>query len=245
MFALPNMVARVVTGRHVPTRKQRLPTIVKHTMNKPRCLKHEQTHDDPEPLFLGGYKLKTRTGHWLGRGNTLEEYELIHTPDITSLKKGTEVLVRIDSACWTGDHVGGDLCDCHWQFKEAIRMIASNPGPGLVIHCLSHEGKGNGLVEKLEAWNGHEYAVTNDRRTYAGAAVVLHHLGIQRVVLITNNPDKCSGIERYGIQVVDTRRIVSTIPAHRPLLVAKRARFGHIIPDGLLIDNNDLAEACA
>lgn len=124
------------------------------------------------------------------------------------------VLVRIHSECFTGETIGSQRCDCGEQLDEAFRLISTcSAGRGVIVY-LKQEGRGIGLLEKVRAYNlqdlGHDTVSANlllghgsDMRTYDMAAGILRDLGIQRVKLLTNNPDKVAQAEKEGIAVVE------------------------------------------
>ena len=152
---------------------------------------------------------------------------------------GDSVLVRVHSECFTGDLLGSLRCDCGDQLRGAIEAIA-RAGSGVLLY-LSQEGRGIGLVNKLRAYqvqdDGADTAEANealgfdaDERIYLPAAAMLQHLGLRRVRLLTNNPNKVSALSRCGITVEE--RVPHAFPAngHNEFYLAtKAARFGHHI----------------
>jgi len=152
-------------------------------------------------------------------------------------KPGGPVLVRLHSECFTGDLLGSLRCDCGDQLHGAIEAIA-RAGAGILLY-LSQEGRGIGLVNKLRAYRlqdgGADTAEANeqlgfdaDERIYLPAASMLRHLGIRRVRLLTNNPQKVAALARYGITVEE--RVPHAFPSngHNAFYLAtKAARFGH------------------
>ena len=118
------------------------------------------------------------------------------------------VLIRLHSECFTGDLLGSLRCDCGVQLRGAIAELAKQ-GSGVLLY-LAQEGRGIGLVNKLRAYelqdDGFDTIDANeqlgfdaDERIYAPAATMLSRMGIKRVRLMTNNPEKISQLERYGI----------------------------------------------
>ncbi|WP_318750043.1 3,4-dihydroxy-2-butanone-4-phosphate synthase [Thermaerobacter composti] len=149
------------------------------------------------------------------------------------------VLVRLHSQCLTGDVFGSLRCDCGDQLQAALAAIARE-GRGVLVY-LQQEGRGVGLVAKLQAYQlqdgGLDTVEANqalglpvDARDYAAAAQILRALGVEAVRLLTNNPDKLAQLERYGIRVVER---VPLPPVwrreNRRYLLAKRRRLGHWI----------------
>ena len=116
-------------------------------------------------------------------------------------------LCRIHSECFTGDLLGSLRCDCGWQLQEALRLMGE-AGHGVLLY-LAHEGRGIGLINKLRAYQlqdtgldtldaNHQLGFEADERTFKDAAVMLRHLGIERVRLLTNNPAKVERADRGG-----------------------------------------------
>ncbi len=148
------------------------------------------------------------------------------------------VLTRLHSECFTGDLLGSLRCDCGDQLRGAIDAIAA-AGSGILLY-LAQEGRGIGLVNKLRAYalqdRGADTAEANlqlgfdaDERIYLPAAEMLRRLGMRRIRLLTNNPEKVAGLERCGLKVVE--RVPHAFPANehnRPYLAAKAKRFGHL-----------------
>ena len=120
-------------------------------------------------------------------------------------------LIRPHSQCLTGDVFGSQRCDCGPQLREAVERIAEAGG---YLLYLRQEGRGIGLYSKLEAYAlqdtgidtydanlvlGHE----EDERSYAAASQMLHALGVSRVALLSNNPDKARQLRSCGVTVVE------------------------------------------
>jgi 3,4-dihydroxy 2-butanone 4-phosphate synthase/GTP cyclohydrolase II len=149
------------------------------------------------------------------------------------------VLARIHSECFTGDVLGSQRCDCGQQLEGALDQI-SRAGRGVLLY-LRQEGRGIGLLNKLRAYElqdqgfdtveaNHQLGFPADTRDYRVAAEMLQDLGVSQVRLLTNNPLKISGLNRYGVQVVDRIPLVfEPTEANRKYLETKRERFGHLI----------------
>jgi GTP cyclohydrolase II len=151
---------------------------------------------------------------------------------------GAPVLTRLHSACFTGDLLGSLRCDCGDQLRGAIDEIVA-AGGGLLLY-LAQEGRGIGLVNKLRAYavqdRGFDTLDANeqlgfdaDERVYLPAAQMLRTLGVDRVRLLTNNPDKVTGLQRAGIAVAE--RVPHTMPANRyneTYMRTKVSRGGHL-----------------
>jgi len=149
------------------------------------------------------------------------------------------VLIRLHSECFTGDLLGSLRCDCGLQLRGAIEQIAKL-GSGVLLY-LAQEGRGIGLVNKLRAYelqdDGFDTIDANeqlgfdaDERIYAPAATMLARMGIKRVRLMTNNPQKIAQLERYGVEV--SERVAHAFPANghnENYLRTKAERAGHLL----------------
>src|SRR5205823_13815309 len=125
---------------------------------------------------------------------------------------GTDILVRVHSECLTGDVFGSLRCDCGPQLDAALARVAAE-GRGVVLYVRGHEGRGIGLMHKLQAYQlqdqGRDTVDANldlglpaDARDYGTGAQILADLGIRTMRLLTNNPAKRAAMEGYGLQVV-------------------------------------------
>ncbi len=153
--------------------------------------------------------------------------------------KDRPVLVRVHSQCLTGDTLASVRCDCREQLDSALRQIGQE-GEGVVVY-LSQEGRGIGLANKIRAYalqdKGLDTVQANERlglphdmRDYSIGAQILADLGVQKMHLLTNNPKKISGIERYGLSIV--KRIpLETVPrrSNRDYLKVKKDKLGHLL----------------
>ena len=148
-------------------------------------------------------------------------------------------LVRLHSECFTGDLLGSLRCDCGPQLQAALARIAQE-GVGAVIY-LAQEGRGIGLANKLRAYalqdRGLDTVDANralgfqaDERNFLVAATMLEQLGIKRVRLLTNNPDKLAALAACGIAVT-AREELSIEPngVNDHYLATKTRRFGHLL----------------
>ena len=149
-------------------------------------------------------------------------------------------LVRVHSECVTGDAFRSLRCDCGPQLERSLERVAQEGGA--VVYLRGHEGRGVGLLAKLRAYAEQDAGADTveaqerlglpiDAREYAAAAGILHDLGLRAVRLLTNNPDKASGLRELGIDVVAVERLVTApTPENRRYLRTKRDRMGHDIP---------------
>lgn len=152
---------------------------------------------------------------------------------------GALPLVRVHSECLTGDAFGSMRCDCGPQLQASLRRFAE--GGGILIYLRGHEGRGIGLANKMRAYalqdQGLDTVEANlalglpeDGRDYAPAAQILRHLGHGQVRLLTNNPEKVLGLQRYGIEVVGTETLITPPnPFNAAYLQTKARKFGHLL----------------
>jgi GTP cyclohydrolase II len=148
-------------------------------------------------------------------------------------------LVRLHSQCLTGDLLASLRCDCGDQLRGAIRAMNEN-GSGVVLY-LSQEGRDIGLSNKLRAYGlqdlgldtvdaNRQLGFESDERAYEPAAEMLRHLGISKVRLLTNNPDKMHQLEAAGVTV--SERVSHSFPANphnSKYLDTKAQRSGHLL----------------
>ena len=148
------------------------------------------------------------------------------------------VFVRVHSQCLTGDTFGSLRCDCGEQLENALEIISKDGG---VLMYMPQEGRGIGLLNKLKAYElqdkGMDTVQANlklgfkdDERDYTIAAQILADLGICKIRLLTNNPRKIKGLEKYGIRIVE--RVPIQIPANeknRKYLNVKQKKMGHLL----------------
>jgi GTP cyclohydrolase II len=147
-------------------------------------------------------------------------------------------LVRLHSECLTGDVFGSQRCDCGPQLREAVEMVA---GAGGFVLYLRQEGRGIGLYAKVDAYGLQDAGLDTyeanialgyaaDARDYTVAAQMLCALQEERILLLSNNPDKAAQLDALGIDVLErvpTRVHVS--PANRHYLATKAGRGAHAI----------------
>ncbi|HEY3878388.1 MAG TPA: bifunctional 3,4-dihydroxy-2-butanone-4-phosphate synthase/GTP cyclohydrolase II [Trebonia sp.] len=150
---------------------------------------------------------------------------------------GEEVLTRVHSECLTGDVFGSQRCDCGTQLDAAMAKIAER-GRGVVLYLRGHEGRGIGLLSKLQAYNlqdaGEDTVDANlslglpvDAREYSVAAQLLDDLGVRSVRLLTNNPAKVDALAAHGFGVTRIPLPPLTTPQNLRYLATKRDRLGH------------------
>ena len=155
------------------------------------------------------------------------------------INEKNEVLTRVHSECLTGDALGSKRCDCGEQYDAAMKRIAEE-GCGILLY-MRQEGRGIGLINKLKAYSlqdkGFDTVEANemlgfpaDMRSYDVAAAILKDLGVSKVNLMTNNPRKIDGLERYGIEIVNRVPIkMNHNEKNEFYLQTKKEKLGHIL----------------
>ncbi len=160
---------------------------------------------------------------------------LVHKNGDTTTDKA---LVRLHSACITSEVLGSSKCDCAEQLDTAISLVSDSDW-GIVVYLLKHEGRGIGLVNKIRAYSlqdeGFDTVDANlelgfgaDDRNFDPAVRALRLLGVKRIELLTNNPDKVEALSSSGFDVV--KRIAMDVPItefNRGYLIKKQQYFGH------------------
>lgn len=150
-----------------------------------------------------------------------------------------EPLVRIHSECLTGDVFHSKRCDCGPQLERSLELIEKE-GTGVILY-MQQEGRGIGLLNKLRAYKlqeqGYDTVEANELlgfpaelRNYAISAQMLRDLEIDKVRLLTNNPDKITGLADYGIEVTERIPIeIEAVQENRRYLETKKLKMGHIL----------------
>ena len=148
------------------------------------------------------------------------------------------VLVRIHSECMTGDLFHSLRCDCGEQLEKAFEWVSRDRG---VVIYLRQEGRGIGLINKLEAYNlqdggvdtvqaNEELGFHPDERNYSDAIAILKDLGITKIRLLTNNPEKADEIIRSDIELIERVPIlIEPIAENIEYLKVKKDKMGHLI----------------
>lgn len=155
------------------------------------------------------------------------------------MRKEFPTLVRIHSQCLTGDVFGSIKCDCGQQLERAMELI-ENEGCGAIVY-QQQEGRGIGIINKIRAYalqdEGADTIEANeklgfavDAREYQQCAEILFDMGLCRIRLMSNNPDKIEALEKSGLRVVE--RIQLEVVAKAPAahyLRTKKEKLGHLI----------------
>jgi len=159
--------------------------------------------------------------------------------------KDKDILVRVHSECLTGDVFHSSRCDCKHQLDMALKMIAEEGG---VLLYLRQEGRGIGLLNKIKAYalqdEGMDTVEANeklgfkaDARDYTVGVQILADLGIKRMRLMTNNPKKIEGLEKYGIKIVERVPLITKpTTTNKKYLEAKKEKLGHDLEDKGVVD---------
>lgn len=167
-----------------------------------------------------------------------EHIALVHG-DISG---GKDVLTRLHSECLTGDVMGSQRCDCGPQLQASMATITEH-GAGVVVYLRGHEGRGIGLLSKLQAYalqdSGRDTVDANldlgfaiDGRDYAEGAQILRDLDVGSVRLLTNNPDKETALRTYGVDVSERLPLaIEPTADNLRYLQTKATRMGHDLPD--------------
>jgi GTP cyclohydrolase II len=149
------------------------------------------------------------------------------------------VLVRLHSACFTGDVLGSLKCDCGPQLRSALSQMGSE-GQGILLY-LNQEGRGIGLTNKMRAYAlqdkgfdtveaNHRLGFEDDERDFRIGAALLREMGISQIRLMTNNPRKIEMMEKQGITVVErVPLMVGEGTENRAYLATKAAKSGHLL----------------
>jgi GTP cyclohydrolase II len=198
----------------------------------------------PVARRLAGANLPTRYGSF--------EVFVYDTPErkehvaltLGAIGDGGPALVRAHSECLTGDVLGSSRCDCGEQLAHSLRLLQEQ-GRGVLLY-LRQEGRGIGLANKVSAYAlqergldtveaNHALGLPEDVRDYRVAAEMLLDLGVRRVRLLTNNPVKIEGLERYGLEVVERVPLgITPNPSNVEYLRTKREKMGHLFPTAVL-----------
>lgn len=196
---------------------------------------------EKQVVAIAAARIPTRHGEFraVGYRSTFDGVEHIALV-MGDIGDGESVLVRVHSECLTGDVLGSTRCDCGPQLDAAIAVIAAE-GRGVVLYIRGHEGRGVGLMHKLQAYQlqdaGADTVDANlnlglpaDSRDYGTGAQILVDLGVRTMRLLTNNPAKRAGLEGYGLEISE-RVPLATTPTKENLryLTTKRDRMGHLL----------------
>ncbi len=194
----------------------------------------------PSTLQVARANLPTRYGAFEVFVYDTPEHKEHVALTLGAIDDGEPVLVRAHSECLTGDVFGSARCDCGEQLAHSLRVLREQ-GRGVLLY-LRQEGRGIGLANKISAYALQEQGLDTveanlalglpeDGRDYRVAAEMLLDLGVRRARLLTNNPAKVEGLERYGVEVVERIPLrISPNPSNVGYLRTKREKMGHLFP---------------
>ena len=194
----------------------------------------------PSARIVAQAKLPTRFGVFTilgvaGNGAGEEAVVLVHG----RLNGAGAPLVRIHSQCLTGDVLTSQRCDCRAQLELSLRRI-SKARSGALLY-LPQEGRGIGLLNKLKAYEWQDRGMDTveaneklgfaaDSRDYGFSAAILRRLGVRRVRLLSNNPDKVRQLEQAGIRVTELIPCrPRTSRLSKAYLRTKKDKLGHLL----------------
>lgn len=184
--------------------------------------------------------LPTQTGEFKLAGyrslTSSEEFVVLYKGE---MDRNIPTLVRIHSQCLTGDVFGSIKCDCGPQLNKAMELIEKE-GRGAIVY-QQQEGRGIGIINKIRAYalqdEGADTVEANeklgfvvDARQYQQCAEILFDLGLCKVRVMSNNPDKIQALEEAGLQIVE--RVPIEVDAQQPAahyLKTKKEKLGHLL----------------
>lgn len=175
---------------------------------------------------IAGYRSKTSS----------EEFVVLFKGE---MQKEVPTLVRIHSQCLTGDVFGSIKCDCGLQLKKAMELIEAE-GLGAIVY-QQQEGRGIGIINKIRAYAlqdegadtveaNEELGFAVDAREYQQCAEILFDLGLCKVRVMSNNPDKLKALEDAGLRIIE--RIPIEVETKQPAahyLKTKKEKLGHLL----------------
>jgi len=201
--------------------------LIEFRKSEEKLLKKSSEIDFPNKY--GNFKL-----HMFERGS--EHHFALVKGDLAKIEAP---IVRIHSECLTGDVFGSLRCDCGDQLAESMKLIEKE-GAGILVY-LRQEGRGIGLPNKIKAYTlqdaGADTVEANlklgfksDLREYDAAAEMLKALGVKKIKLMTNNPDKVSGLTSYQIEIVERLPLeIKSQSKNHQYLLTKKLKMGHYL----------------
>lgn len=156
------------------------------------------------------------------------------------VKGKKNVFVRVHSECLTGDALGSLRCDCGPQLEKALKIIGKQGG---VLLYMAQEGRGVGLMNKIAAYHLQDHGMDTveanlnlglkvDARDYTIGAQILADLGLSTIKLLTNNPRKIEGLEKYGLEIVErVPIIIKPNKINQKYMRTKKEKLGHYLEE--------------
>ncbi len=190
------------------------------------------------PIEFDGRELRLEAHAYQGREDDTQAVALVQRGE--GVAADEIPVVRVHSGCVTGDVFHSLRCDCHAQLKAALERITAAP-LGVLIYLPYQEGRGIGLFKKIKAYalqdQGLDTVDANleqgapiDARDYAFTGEILIDLGMPKIRLMTNNPDKLEALEQAGIEIAERIPLVISPSTHnKAYLDTKRLRMSHKI----------------
>lgn len=206
-------------------------------VSKARATPVERVTETTLPTVHGAFRAVAYRDQLAG----VDHMALVADPPAGEAWSEAGVLVRVHSECITGEAFGSVKCECGPQLDAALELTQQRGG--VVIYLRGQEGRGIGLANKMRAYRLQEDGVDTldanltlgfpaDARDYHAAAEMLTDLGIDRVRLLTNNPEKILQLEEYSVRVLSREPLlVGVRPENIGYLEAKRDRMNHKLPE--------------
>lgn len=184
--------------------------------------------------------LPTKFGNFNIIGYINQSNQVEHIALVKDDESNKTPLIRVHSECFTGDVLGSLKCDCSSQLHNAMKAIGEY-GKGAIVYMRNHEGRGIGLVNKIKAYNLQELGQNTiqanlslgfeaDMRDYSDAAQIIFDLNFDNFNLITNNPEKISGLKKYGLNINEIVKIETEINEYNKFyLETKKVEMHHLL----------------
>lgn len=193
-------------------------------------------HSTPRITLIAHASLPTAHGPFTLYGYRDEATGVEHAA-LVAEHESAEPVVRVHSECLTGDALSSLRCDCGPQLNQAMRVVSERGGA--IVYLGGHEGRGIGLTQKIAAYAlqdggldtvdaNVELGLPVDSREFSASAAILHNLGLTNITLLTNNPEKVTALENYGVTVTKRESLYVGVSAHNEkYLRSKAERLGH------------------